>query len=328
MLKIMVKIDMKDRKILYQLDINSRQSISRIGKSVGLSKNVVAYRINRLIDEGIIENFYTVIDSYKLGYIVFRFYIIFQYVTPKIKKEIIEYFVHNRSTWFVGSTEGRYDLSVVLWVNDINNFYQFWVETLDRYGDYFAQKTFSIYIKSYSYRRSYLLLDKYKKSDRLDFEITGVGKKMKIDNFDMRLLNKIAVNARAPIIDLAKKLDCSSKMVQYRLKNLIKSGVIQAFRTTIDLSKLGLRFFKVDIHLRAHKHRKLVLNYVKYNPYLVYIAASAGESDLELEFHVENSDRMNQIMEEITIEFPDAIRYYQYISFPKVHKTRYMPEPK
>ena len=64
----MEKIDVKDRKILYELDFDSRQPFSKIGKKVGLHKNVVIYRIKRLQERGIIRNFYTVIDSFKLGY--------------------------------------------------------------------------------------------------------------------------------------------------------------------------------------------------------------------------------------------------------------------
>ena len=40
----MINIDIKDRKILYELDKNSRQSITQIGNKVGLSKQVVLYR--------------------------------------------------------------------------------------------------------------------------------------------------------------------------------------------------------------------------------------------------------------------------------------------
>ena len=50
----MFKIDVKDRKILYQLDLNSRQSLTTIGSKVRLSKTVVQYRINRLVKNGII----------------------------------------------------------------------------------------------------------------------------------------------------------------------------------------------------------------------------------------------------------------------------------
>ena len=58
----MLKLDLKERKILYELDNNSRQSFTKIGKKVGLHKNVVAYRIKRMKKIGVIRFFYTVID--------------------------------------------------------------------------------------------------------------------------------------------------------------------------------------------------------------------------------------------------------------------------
>jgi DNA-binding Lrp family transcriptional regulator len=322
----MMKVDLKDRRILYQLDLDSRQSLTQIGKKVGLKKDVVSYRIKRLQDAGIIKNFFTVIDAYKLGYIVFRFYLVFQYVTPEIRSKIIEYLVKDKHTWVVGSIIGRYDLAVVLWVKDINDFYRFWEKMLDMYGDYFAEKTFSIYVQAFAYRQSYLLLDEYKKSDRLDYEITGGGKTVEIDDLDYKLLNEIAVNARIPLIELAEKLGCSSQVVNYRLKNLMKSGVIQAFRVGIDISKLGLKHFKVDIHLKEHSQRKYIMSYIKSNPYLVFISTSAGVSDLELEFHLESSDKVDQIMEEISTKFPGIIRNYDYFMVSKIHKVRCIPE--
>ena len=176
----MVKIDLKDRRILYHLDLDSRQSLTQIGKKVGLKKDVVSYRIKRLQNQGIIKNFYSVIDAYKLGYNVFRFYLDFQYVTPEIKNEIIGHFVNYKNTWVVYSIREKYDLGLVLWVKNIREFYNFWDITLDKYGDFFAKKIFSIYLRAFSYRPSYLLLDEYKKSDRLDYEIVGMGERIDI----------------------------------------------------------------------------------------------------------------------------------------------------
>ena len=55
----MIDIDKKDRKILYQLDLDSRQTVTQIGRKVNLKKDVVSYRIKKLIKKGIIKNFYT-----------------------------------------------------------------------------------------------------------------------------------------------------------------------------------------------------------------------------------------------------------------------------
>ncbi|UCD13209.1 MAG: Lrp/AsnC family transcriptional regulator [Thermoplasmatales archaeon] len=322
----MVKIDLKDRKILYQLDLDSRQSLTQIGKKVGLKKDVVSYRIKRLQEGGIIRFFWTNINAYKLGYVVFRFYINYQYVTPDIKKNIIQYLVKDKHTWVVSSLVGRYDLSVVVWVKDINDFYHFWEKLLNKYGDYFAQKVFSIYVKAFSYPRSYLLLDEYNKSDREKYEIVGGGKTVEVDELDFQILNEIAENARISLIDLAEKINTSSQTINYRLKNLIKSGVIQGFRVALDVSKLGLRYYKVDVHLKEHSSRNSIINYIKFNPYVGFIATSAGVSDLEIEFYVKDSVKLQQIMENVNLKFPGATRNYEYFTVENNHKLRCVPE--
>lgn len=322
----MVKIDRKDRKILYQLDLDSRQTLTQIGKKVKLKKDVVSYRIKRLQDSGIIKSFYTVIDSYKLGYNVFRFYLNFQYASPEIKQQIIDFLANDKHTWVVNSIVGRYDLVVLLWLKNINDFYNFWEKLLDKYGDYFEKKIFSVYVKAFSYPHSYLLLEEYKKSDREKHEIIGAGKKTEIDELDFNLLNEIVENSRIPVIDLATNLNCSTQTINIRMKNLIKLGVIQAFRVGIDISKLGFHFYKVDINLKEHSQRNPIINYIKYNPYLTFIGTSAGVSDLELEFDVENSIKLNQIIEDINSRFPGAIRNHSYFTVSETHKVRCLPE--
>ena len=322
----MEKIDLKDKRILYQLDLDSRQPLTQIGKKVGLKKDVVSYRIKKLQDKGIISNFYTVIDAYKLGYNVFRFYLNFQYTTQQIKKQIIDFLVKTKYTWVVNSIIGKYDLVVLLWLKNINEFYHFWEQLLDKYGDFFERKIFSVYVKAFSYPHSYILLEEFKKSDRDKYEIVGAGKKIEIDDLDFHLLNEIVENARISLIDLAEKFNCSSQKINFRIKNLMKLGIIQAFRVGIDISKLGFQFYKVDINLKEHSQRNPIINYIKYNPYLTFIGTSAGVSDLELEFDVENSIKLNQIIEDINSKYPGALRNYSYFTVSEVHKVRCLPE--
>ncbi|HLC80671.1 winged helix-turn-helix transcriptional regulator [Candidatus Woesearchaeota archaeon] len=42
-----MKLDLKDKKILYELDLNSRATLNEISKKVGLSKQVVDYRVTK-----------------------------------------------------------------------------------------------------------------------------------------------------------------------------------------------------------------------------------------------------------------------------------------
>ena len=325
MYNIMSKIDTKDKEILYQLDIDSRQSFAQIGKKVGLSKTVVAYRINKLKELEIIKNFYAVIDAFKLGYISFRIYIVYQYMTQEVEEEIIKWFVSQKLTWWTITAEGRFDLAVIMWVKDVNDFYSFWETTLRKYRDYFANQFFSVYVQIYGYRHSYLLGDEAR-GNRTKFEITGGGKPVETDELDFKILRLLAPNARMPIKEIAQRLNTTVTVVNYRIKKLMKKGVIQGFRTDIDFFKLGYRFFKADVYLRDYKQRGNIINYVKSNPHLIRIDRSVGISDLELEFHVKSLTQFHTIMRDIMNQFPDTIRRYEYVYASKLHKMNYMPE--
>ena len=56
-------ISRKDRKILYELDINSRQSFSSIGKKVGLHKNNVIVKGYLHVDTTALQYILTISDD-------------------------------------------------------------------------------------------------------------------------------------------------------------------------------------------------------------------------------------------------------------------------
>ncbi len=61
-------MDDLDKKILELLQDNSRLSITEISKTINLSRPSVSERMTRLIDEGIIEQFTTIIPPAKIGH--------------------------------------------------------------------------------------------------------------------------------------------------------------------------------------------------------------------------------------------------------------------
>ena len=322
----MAEIDLKDRKILYQLDLNCRQSNAQIGKKVGLSKQVVDYRIKRMEEDGVITGYWTCIDSYRFGYQVYRYYLITQNATSSKKDEMILYIADYKNTWVVSFLTGPYDMNPIIWVKSTPEFYRFWDAFNQKFGDYISEKIFSIYLQADVYPLSYLLLDNYKKSDREKPQTTGSKDPIDIEYADYQLLNNIAENARVTLIELSAVLGCSPQTISYRMKNLMKNGIIQGYHVGIDTSKIGFREFKVDIWLKDLTKRKLIWDYFKYNPYVTFINTSAGYADLEIEFIIENSDNLLDLMEEISNHFPGVIRKYLYFGAKKTFKLRCLPE--
>jgi len=322
----MIKVDMRDRKILYQLDLDSRQSANQIGRKVGLSSGVVSYRINRLKETGIINNFYTLIDAMSIGFFPIRLHIKLQYITSKIIKEIIDYFVKNKYSALVASTDGIFDLSITIWVKDIHDFYDLLQEVKSKYGYYFQNYFPSFFIKELRFRQSYLMLNNYSNSDRNDYLLIGKRKIEEIDQLDLEILRFISSNATVPLTKIGKMFNFTAEAIKYRIKRLIEKGVILGFKIDIDVTKMGYQKFKTNIQLRNYSQRKQIIDYIQHNSKLTNIDINTGESDLELEFVLENIKQLHEIMYEIMDRFPNSIKNYDIITLMKSHKFLFFPE--
>ena len=322
----MEKLDLKDRKILYQLDIDSRQSFRSIGRKVGLSKDVVASRVKKLQDSGVIKHFYTQVDSFKLGYICFRFYIVYRDAPKEIQDEIIDYFIKDKHITILASLKGEYDLIVGIYVKEMNEFFYLWRRTLNKYRDYFQQQIFSTYNQQYAYRASYLFEDDMEKTDRNKYEIITSGSIVKTDSLDFKILKILTSNARIPTKDIAKKLNSTTKTIADRIKKLTKMGVIQAYRVNIDHSLLDYYLYKANITLNKYNIRGDMIRYIKKNHHLILIDETAGFADLELDFIVDSARQFHCIIDDLSTRFPNSIKNYNYFFLEEYLKFSYFPE--
>ena len=321
----MFNIDVKDRKILYQLDLNSRQSLKTIGSKVRLSKTVVQYRIDRLVKTGIIKNFYTSIDFYKLGYINLVIYINYQYYTPEIEKEIIQYFVNSKHAWFIANIQGKFDVIVLFSVSNMNQFFSFWKKTLTKYRFYFQSALISFFTKTH-YLPISSLIEEHDTTQLLEHELVDGGTKVDIDDTDRAILEHISLNSRKPIIEIAEKLKISSTTIANRIKKLENIKVINGYRINIDYLKLGLQLFNVQFNLRNYDKINHILSYVKRNPYLISASEVIDSCDLSLNYHIKNFNELHFIIKDIYNKFPNDIKNHMTNSFPEIYKQNYNPK--
>src|SRR4030042_2894481 len=103
------KLDKLDWNILRELDQDSTQSLSRIGKKLRSGRDVINYRVNRLERTGIIRKYITVIDYFKLGFYIGASYFKLQRDYPDLKNEIVRKFISDKRVSWFNEREGDYD---------------------------------------------------------------------------------------------------------------------------------------------------------------------------------------------------------------------------
>ena len=317
----MEKLDLKDRKILYELDLDSRQSFSQLGKKVGLYKDVVAYRVKKLQEKGIIKNFFTEMNCYRLGYSKAKFYLTFQNITPEIRQEIIDYFQKSSFTNIVHSLEGQYDLVVINEVEHIPKFYNIWKNSINKYRDFFSNQIFCVESMSTNYKKTFLLEEKpEKKENRIIFTESSNDTKVEIDSVDKKILDLLAPNSRIATLEIAEKLGMTVNTINSRIRRLMKTGVIQRYSISIDYPKIGYQWYKADIILKNPEKMQQITEYIQNSPNLLFRVVSVGYVDLELTFILNNVNQLHHIMGDLSSKLPDAIKTYKYFSVTKTHK--------
>src|SRR3989344_3196646 len=152
-----IKLDKKDYQILYQLDLDSRQSDADIGRKTRLSREVVNYRIRNLIRIGIIERFYTIIDTAKFGLNLHKLYLQFQNINRSIEEEIIAFFRENLNFGWISTTAGKWDMIIGIWCRNAYEFNSVYADFSNKFGKYIMNKAFTILLKAAHYRKEYLV---------------------------------------------------------------------------------------------------------------------------------------------------------------------------
>jgi len=315
-------MDKKDFQLLYQLDINARQSYSQLAKKLKLSKQVVKYRVSKLEKEGIIKGYFPMIDSSKLGYTTFRVYLKLKNATSSIKSDFVKYLKEKNSIWAVVLLAGEWDIAVGIAVKDIYSFYDIWEQILKRFLLHISNYKISIYSPIYHYSKSYLIDSK----DTSKIRILGGHEQTEFDNKDIKILNELSKDARVSLVEISGKVGLTAEALSHRIKQLEKKGIIQGYRAMIDVSKLGYQFYKAEIRLSNYDNYERILAFCHSHPNIYQTDKTIGGENLEIEFHVQSINQMLEIIEEMEKQFPNTIERFDYLTVLSEEKTTYMPE--
>lgn len=317
------KIDLKDRKILAELDFNARESITKIAKKIRISKEVALYRIKKLENSGIIKQYSAIINTAKLGYYYCRLFIKFQNTNKEIEQKIINHLKNNSKLAYLGIIDGSWDLAIGLWVRNLNEFEKFIDDFVFKNGRYILEKEISMGLHIWQFQYRYLL----NKKETQEFETGGEKKQGKIDDTDKKLLVLLTQNARMGYEELSRKLKLTGKAISYRIKNLQKKQIIVGFRTSINYKKFGYSNNKILLYLQnlTKNQFKDIISYIKSLPNCIYITKPIGKSDLEFEVLSKDREEFFLIMKELRENFRGIIRSYNHFIVHEESISRFIP---
>ncbi|MBU0898752.1 MAG: winged helix-turn-helix transcriptional regulator [Nanoarchaeota archaeon] len=320
-------LDKKDRKILIELDRDARQSNKQTGKIVGLSKEVVKYRIDKMVERGIILKFYTIVNYFKLGIVKFKLYLRLTNANKEKIEKITKYFEnHEKTEWVVTST-GRWDMIVGFMLHNVNEFDDEIQTVLDKFSDYIQEKAVTTTLYLAHQTRRFLKTEIGEKKIMKTLYHTTKDKQEKIDKRDEEILKIITNNSRMPVTEIAKRLKTTPRIIQYRLKELKKKKIILAYKAHINPKTMNRIFCKIIIYFTSVTEDELntFIRYISSLPDALWPQKVMGSWDFELDFELENYDKFQKVIMDIKEKFPDIIKNHEFCIVSKEFKLDFFP---
>jgi DNA-binding Lrp family transcriptional regulator len=320
----MYKLDLKDRRILSELDMNARIPFTQLSKKVQVSRQVIEYRINKLFEEKVIFGAITIFDSVKVGLFWYRIVFRLKSVTSEQKNEILKNLETKSSIIWLGEVGGNWDLIVNFCCKNIQEFNQILEEIMHNYGKFIMKYEVLTYINVTDLERSYLL---NKKGSRKEFFHDMIYKDYKLDAIDIAIMKEISSNAFLTNVAIGSKLKISRNTVKYRIETLIKNKIILGFRLLINPSMLGYSSHMtfLEINQIDLKREKEFYAYLKSIPQVTYIVKQVGDWRFGLEIESKDELEFQEIFVNIRGKFADIISNYDSFLILKDHIVNYFP---
>jgi len=309
----LIKLDLRDRRLLFELEKDGRQPLTQLAKRMQVSKEVAHYRLQKMLDSGLASLLFANWEPAACGYDNYALYFRIQGMPAKTERQLHGFATSLPQTAWIASLAGRFDLVIKLYVRSVKELDDFLSKFLDKYGPYVSEKQVTVRTgQTYFY------------SPKRFFQGFGVpdvhhskfrAKTHELDSIDEKILMQLSKNARRPYMELAKECGVSAETVRQRMKQLIRTDVIKGFTCYPDRRKLGFSHYKIFLrfHYPTSERVQPLIKWCEQNESTLFMVSCIGAWDLELDVDVLSSEEFHALLKELAGKFRDIISDYSWV---------------
>lgn len=243
-----VKLDAIDKKIFWQLSLNSRIPQTQLAKQLKISKERLHYKINRLkqnlIDPAIILNYQSLkIDSYII-------------LLKNLEPSNLEKIKNQSPSFVIAQSLGKYNYILYILTKDVKKFTQ----------EFLPSSHFEIYPITAGYPDNYNpynLAVKHPELIKKDLPIN-------LDKKDYKLLHALSLDPTAPTLKISEQTKLDPKTIKSRIDKMLEANLIQKFRFAVNVLKMGVTAYFLKIETTPFLKEK-ILTTLRSNNYSGFV---------------------------------------------------------
>ncbi len=330
-----LKLDMKDKRILYMLTRNARFSYAKIADHVGLTRDAIKYRIQQYEKNGLIQGYRTLVNAKKLGYQSYHLFLDF-HSSLEDEKQLIDFMKLEENINAILKFSGRLDYEIAIMAKNVDQFDNIMkriinkTKVLQNCEMIILLKTIKSATLTEAFIDNVSIKEETGRNDSSFFKdfMKKKDDDLDVDETDFKVLRELANNARATLAEISKKTKLSPDAVAYRIKKMIRQNVIIEFRPVINYHALGYSIHAVLFKLQniSEENEKIFCEFIRQQPNVLWATNTLGKWNVLLYLLTKNQEEFHDTIIEIRKQFPDIIRSYDTLIAYQEYKYTYFPE--
>ncbi len=300
-------MDKKDLKTLYELSEGARESRNVLARRVGISREVLDYRVKKLEKEGVITGFQARINISNFVYGGYILLIQSLDLTKENEEKVLKKIEKNGNTQYIGRVGGGYDFIIGFTVKDISGLSEYVSFINSVFSHNKSKLTFLTMVKELKDSFKNIFLETEQKNDLVS--MPEIKEKIEIDSIDKKILQHLGKDCTVPSWDIAEKSKISEVAIRKRIKKLVDKKIILGFRTMINLTKLGYEpnFIFLKMNIKDKETEDSLIDFFQKNRKITYITKLIGEQDYVITVLSKSNLELNDFIKKLRNKFKGII---------------------
>ncbi len=324
----MLKLDVKDRKLLEIYTDNAGIPLGQLAKLVGVSREVATYRLKRLKKLGIMPKIMARVDMTMFYNNAYAMFMRFSKLDAEFLKSATDFLVKNPLVMWVASLGGEYDIGITFLTRNPGDLSNLMQQIEREFGKNLQEYDLFPYERELKNTyRGVFLTKQTQLSEAFLKEFSPQRLDTKLDEKDKTLLYALSQNAELTNSQLAKLVGLSEEAVRLRKKNYEQRGIIHGYRGVIDVQKMGISAYYIFLRLdnmSVSQERKFE-TYIQMSPHIYYCAKIIGKFNVQACIWATSPTQYQAILQDIRNTFSENLVSFRTQIMFGDHKHTYFP---
>jgi Lrp/AsnC family transcriptional regulator for asnA, asnC and gidA len=297
-------LDNLDKRILLELECQTRVPYSIIAKRIGISKQVLGKRIERLKKEGILLGFWTVMDYHRLGYECATLCLKLN-IDPSALASKINSLCKMSNIGWLATCYGKWDLILAIFHESFYELNEDLIKIFKIFKNNLVEYSLFENVENYSFSFRMFFPEK----TNLPTFHSGLGEKLQLSPLENRIIQALSKDARGNLVDLSEKVHTSIPTIKKHISGFIKDKIILGFRPNLSFSKLGFTWNTVSFKIDKTQENKII-NYFKNCPNITFISRCVGDF-MNVDLLSERPEDFNRLINKFRTDMPHIIKSFE-----------------